>query len=81
MWTLEYLHVLQLEDCASRSGEYTCVAENSMGSNQGVTRIEPHMLRVEEVVVRVDRQISVNSAHSIFSSIALIVVPILWSLR
>ena len=35
MWTLEYLHVLQLEDCASRSGEYTCVAENSMGTNQG----------------------------------------------
>ena len=80
MWNLEYLHVLQLEDCVGRAGEYTCTAENSLGTNQGVTTLHQHMLRVQEVVVRVDRQISVNSArsnfgaHSILLHVAMLVV-------
>ena len=49
MWSLEYLHVLQLEDCVSRSGEYTCVAENSLGVNQGTTSLPQHRLVVQEV--------------------------------
>ena len=61
MWNMEYLHVLQLEDCVHRSGDYTCVAENSLGTNQAVTTLHQHMIEVQEVVLRVDRQISVNN--------------------
>ncbi len=52
MWNLEYLHVLQLEDCVDRSGEYTCVAENSLGVNQGTTSLPQHRLVVQEVSFR-----------------------------
>lgn len=63
MWTLEYLHVLQLNDCVARAGDYMCVAENSLGRAEGQTSLMEHMMRVQEVVaVRVDRQISVNAA-------------------
>jgi hypothetical protein len=66
VWALEYLHVLQLPDCAAeRTGEYACVAENSLGSDEAATRIEPHHIRriaAEEVIVRVDRQIAARPA-------------------
>jgi len=70
MWTLEYLHVLQLNDCTERTGDYTCVAENSLGSNEAITNLKQYMLEVveEEVVVRVDRQISVHSGSSTVST-------------
>ena len=69
MWNLEYLHAIQLHDCTDRSGDYTCVAENSLGANEAVTTIAEHMLRIEEeVVLRVDRQISLISGESRLTS-------------
>jgi hypothetical protein len=64
VWALEYLHVLQLPDCAAdREGEYSCIADNSLGSDEAVTALQPHHVRqvmtaAEELIVRVDRQIS-----------------------
>ena len=79
MWSLEYLHVLQLADCTDREGEYTCTAENSLGSNEAVVTVQEHMMRVEEVVVRVDRQISVqtNSAGYLGVSLAVWVMGLM----
>ena len=77
MWSLEYLHVLQLEDCVSRSGEYTCVAENSLGVNQGTTSLPQHRLVVQEVVVRVDRQIQANSSNYHISSITSLLLALI----
>ena len=69
VWSLEYLQVLQLPDCEpEREGEYRCVADNSLGSAEAATRLEPrHISRVmaadaEELIVRVDRQISVPTS-------------------
>ena len=73
LWTLEYLHVLQLNDCVARAGDYTCVAENSLGRAEGHTSLQEHMMKVEEVVaVRVDRQISVNSGSTASSTSSLL---------
>ena len=77
MWSAEYLHVLQLEDCVSRSGEYTCVAENSLGVNQGTTSLPQHRLVVQEVVVRVDRQIQANSSNYHISSITSLLLALI----
>jgi len=81
MWTLEYLHVLQLNDCVSRAGDYMCVAENSLGRAEGQTSLSEHMMRVQEVVaVRVDRQISVNAGLSTSPAFFLTVAAVLIAL-
>jgi hypothetical protein len=64
--------VLQLPDCdAEREGEYRCVADNNLGSDEAATRLESrHISRVvaaaaaEELIVRVDRQISLPTSGS-----------------